>query len=163
MLQKKICVLGPTAVGKTSLIRQYVQGVFSEKYLTSIGVKIDKKKVESEIPVQLLIWDLEGIDKFCDFDPKYLRGASGVVVVCDNTRFSSLAEAMEIFALAQKTYDIPAILAINKSDLSPSMNWDKGVLDKLCVKFNSVHYTSAKTGDSVEEMFTAIANMVTHL
>ncbi|MGJ8679827.1 Rab family GTPase, partial [Paraglaciecola sp.] len=63
MIQKKICILGASGVGKTSLIKQYVEGIFSEKYLTSIGVKIDKKIVELDSSsVQLMIWDIEGID-----------------------------------------------------------------------------------------------------
>ena len=63
MIQKKVCILGPTGVGKTSLIKQFVEGIFSEKYKTTIGVKIDKKQVNKDgRGVQLLLWDLEGID-----------------------------------------------------------------------------------------------------
>lgn len=162
MLQKKICILGPTGAGKTSLIKQYVEGIFSEKYHTSIGVKIDKKMVHSSFtPVQLMIWDLEGIDKYCGFNPRYLRGASAVILVADYTRFGSIAEVMEIFAVCKKTQDIPAILAINKTDLAPSMNWDDNILQKHCQAFDDVFLTSAKTGKDVERMFEALANMVT--
>ncbi len=48
MIQKKVCILGPTGVGKTSLIKQFVEGIFSEKYKTTIGVKIDKKQVNKD-------------------------------------------------------------------------------------------------------------------
>ena len=82
MIQKKICVLGASGVGKTSLIKQYVEGIFSEKYLTSIGVKIDKKQVQCEShTVQFMLWDIEGIDRYCGFQPKYLRGASAIIIV----------------------------------------------------------------------------------
>ncbi|MEP2652993.1 MAG: Rab family GTPase, partial [Paraglaciecola sp.] len=91
MMQKKICLLGSSGVGKTSLIKQYVEGIFSEKYLTSIGVKIDKKQVETESgQVKLMIWDIEGIDRYCGFQPKYLRGAAAYIIVSDQTRSQSL-------------------------------------------------------------------------
>lgn len=160
MLQKKICILGGTGVGKTSLIKQYVDGIFSEKYLTSIGVKIDKKKVLIKPPVQLMIWDLEGIDKYCGFNPRYLRGASGMIIVTDQTRLNSLSESMEIYSLVKKVTDIPSILAINKNDLAPSMNWDESILQAHTCDFDDIHYTSAKTGLGVEAMFIALAKMV---
>ena len=60
-LQKKICMLGGFSVGKTSLVKRYVQSVFSETYLTTVGVKIDKKTVElPDRIVNLILWDLEG-------------------------------------------------------------------------------------------------------
>ena len=87
MIQKKICMLGASGVGKTSLVKQYVEGIFSEKYLTSIGVKIDKKQIETaKHTVQLMIWDIEGIDRYCGFQAKYLRGASAFIIVTDHTR-----------------------------------------------------------------------------
>ena len=46
LVQKKVCMLGATAVGKTSLVRRFVESVFSEKYQATIGVKIDRKLVE---------------------------------------------------------------------------------------------------------------------
>lgn len=161
MLQKKICILGPTGVGKTSLVKQFVDGIFSDKYLTSIGVKIDKKLVSTGFtPVQMLIWDLEGIDKYCGFNPRYLRGCAALVIVVDQTRFSSLGEAMEILSLCRKETDVPVVLAINKTDLSPSMNWDDTILQKHIKHFSDVRYTSAKTGQNVENMFESIAKLV---
>lgn len=163
MLQKKVCILGPTGVGKTSLIKQYVEGIFSEKYQTSIGVKIDKKLVSSGYtPVQLMIWDLEGIDEYCGFNPRYLRGASALVLVCDQTRFSSLAQVMNILSICRNHSDIPAILALNKNDLVPATNWDDTELQKHASKFKDIFLTSAKTGSNVGKMFDALANIVTH-
>ena len=65
MIQKKICMLGAFAVGKTSLVKQYVSGIFSEKYHTTVGVKIDKKMVEVDgQSMTLILWDLHGEDEF---------------------------------------------------------------------------------------------------
>lgn len=162
MIQKKICLLGASAVGKTSLIKQYVEGIFSEKYLTSIGVKIDKKQVKTDKQiVQLMIWDIEGIDRYCGFQAKYLRGASAFIIVTDQTRSQSLVEGLEILKMVQEVADIPGFLAINKSDLPASWHWSETELEELKQSFNQFFDTSAKTGDGVENMFSHIAKMLT--
>ena len=78
-LQKKICMLGASGVGKTSLVRRFVQSIYSEKYHTTIGVKIDKKTVKAgDTEVNLLLWDLQGEDDTFKIRPAFLRGASAV-------------------------------------------------------------------------------------
>ena len=148
MIQKKVCILGPTGVGKTSLVKQFVEGIFSEKYKTTIGVKIDKKQVNKEgRGVQLLLWDLEGIDRYCGFNPRYLRGASAYIIVVDQTRSQSLLEGIEILDLAREHYpDIPAFFVVNKTDLPTSWHWSDEELNNYAQRFASLTKTSAKTG-----------------
>ena len=161
MIQKKICLLGPSGVGKTSLIRQYVEGIFSEKYLTSIGVKVDKKQVDTDSgALQLMIWDIEGIDRYCGFQPKYLRGASAYIIVSDHTRSQSLLEGIEIHRMVKETTDIPGLLAINKSDLPKEWHWSESELTDIKHNFNETFNTSAKTGEGVELMFSYIAQLL---
>lgn len=159
MIQKKVCILGPTGVGKTSLIKQFVEGIFSEKYKTTIGVKIDKKQVNKDgRGVQLLLWDLEGIDRYCGFNPRYLRGASAYIIVVDQTRSQSLLEGMEILELAREHYpDIPAFFVVNKTDLPTSWHWSEEELNSYAQKFASLTKTSAKTDENVENLFSTIA------
>ncbi|WP_429933194.1 Rab family GTPase [Alteromonas sp. 4B03] len=159
MIQKKVCILGPTGVGKTSLVKQFVEGIFSEKYKTTIGVKIDKKQVNKDgRGVQLLLWDLEGIDRYCGFNPRYLRGASAYIIVVDQTRSQSLLEGIEILDLAQEHYpDIPAFFVVNKTDLPTSWHWSEEELITYAQRFSSLTKTSAKTGENVENLFSTIA------
>jgi len=159
VIQKKVCILGPTGVGKTSLVKQFVEGIFSDKYKTTIGVKIDKKQVNKDgLGVQLLIWDLEGIDRYCGFNPRYLRGATAYIVVVDQTRSQSLLEGMEILAMAQEHYpDIPAFFVVNKADLPSSWHWSEEEVATYASKFKSMIKTSAKTGENVEDLFSTIA------
>lgn len=160
MIQKKICLLGASGVGKTSLVKQYVEGIFSEKYLTTIGVKIDKKVIDLAIEqVQLMIWDLEGVDRYCGFQPKYLRGASAYAIVTDRTRSQSLIEGLEIHRMAREVTDAPAILIINKSDLDVAWHWTQSELNGYSKEFVSCFTTSAKTGSEVEDMFRFIAQL----
>jgi len=159
VIQKKICILGPTGVGKTSLTKQFVEGIFSEKYKTTIGVKIDKKHVhENDKDVQLLIWDLEGIDRYCGFNPRYLRGASAYIIVVDQTRSQSLLEGMEILELARDHYpNVPAFFVVNKTDLPTSWHWSEEELASYAQKFAALIKTSAKTGENVDKLFNTIA------
>ena len=162
MIQKKICLLGATGVGKTSLVKQYVEGIFSEKYLTSIGVKIDKKQIETDKQsVQFMIWDIEGIDRYCGFQAKYLRGAAAFIIVTDHTRAQSLVEGLEIFEMVKDVADVPCILAINKTDLPASWHWSESELEEIKHSFSHFFNTSAKTGDGVETMFSYLAQVLT--
>ena len=159
MLQKKVCLLGASAVGKTSLVKQFVEGIFSEKYLTSIGVKIDKKHVQlTDKDVQFMLWDIEGIDRYCGFQPKYLRGAAAYVIVTDNSRPQSLIEGMEIHQMAREVTDAPALLAINKSDLNEKWHWSEQEVAEFSKDFLETFYTSAKTGDQVDTLFHFLAS-----
>jgi len=92
-ITKKICLLGDPAVGKTSLIHRYVYDVFDDKYLSTIGAKITKKKNVVEIPgarfnveITLLVWDIAGQMKFGNVHQSYYKGAEGALVVADITR-----------------------------------------------------------------------------
>jgi len=97
MIQKKICMVGSFGVGKTSLVARYVKSIFSDKYLTTLGVKIDKKSlsVDGE-EVNLMLWDLAGEDALTVIKPMQLRGASGYILVADGCRASTLDAAIDL-------------------------------------------------------------------
>ena len=159
MIQKKICVLGAAGVGKTSLTAQFVYSKFSEKYLSSMGVKIDKKVVDvDDTQVNLMIWDIHGEEKYKKIPSSYLRGASGLMMVIDGTRKDTLDVAQEIIArVKEEVGDIPYIYLINKSDLHDAWSISDSDIQTLEATNNPVFLTSAKTGDNVELSFTSIA------
>ena len=158
MLQKKVCMLGAFAVGKTSLVTRFVKGAFSEKYLTTIGVKIDKKTVEVVgNEVNLILWDLAGEDAFQKIQTSYLQGCAGYILVVDLTRRASFDKAIEIQKRVENLIgDIPFILAVNKSDLVKEQDIDDAYLDELRDDGWQIINTSAKTGDGVERMFVQL-------
>lgn len=166
MISKKICLVGDFNVGKTSLIRRFVDRQFSDQYLSTVGVKISRKNVELEevagkknVQVQLLIWDLEGSTKFKAIAPTYLQGSKGVIIVADLTRSETIEhiqEHIKLFLSMNPKGQI--IVALNKSDLL-----DEAKIAKIMAsyplaseKVSAIYNTSAKTGKNVDEIFQTL-------
>jgi small GTP-binding protein len=162
VIQKKICTIGASAVGKTSLLSRFVHSIFSEKYLTTIGVKIDKKIIRLEDQeVLLMLWDLAGEDEFSQVQTKYLRGTAGYLLVADRTRPDTLQTAFALKAKIEKEFgEIPCLLLFNKSDLLDDLKIDKSEIDKQAQSGFAVLETSAKTGQGVEEAFLSLTKKI---
>ena len=159
MIKKKVCMLGAFAVGKTSLVRQYVHSIFSEKYQTTVGVKIDKKTLEREDgPVDLILWDIHGEDAFQTVRTSYLRGASGILIVVDGTRRATLDTAFDLRQRARATVgDVPIVFVFNKSDLASEWELGDGEIGRLQQEGIATVKTSAKTGRAVPATFEMLA------
>jgi small GTP-binding protein len=159
VIQKKICLVGAYAVGKTSLVQRFVKSIFSEKYHATIGVKIDKKVVAvGEREVTLVIWDLAGEDEFIDVELDYLRGTAGYLLVADGTRRSTLDRAV---AMQQRAVErigaVPFLLLINKADLEADWEITGEELGEMAGRGWAITRTSAKSGLGVEMAFRALA------
>ncbi len=157
MLQKKICLLGAFSVGKTSLIQQFINTLFTDKYLTTVGVKVDKKILtHCDQQVQLMIWDIAGEDDYNSLQTSYLRGSSGCILVADGTRPDSLNVANTLADTVNEVLgDVPLVLAINKSDLIDAWQITDEQQAGAKARF-TVHTTSAKTGANVEALFNEL-------
>ena len=162
MIKKKICMIGAFAVGKTSLVQQHVHSIFSEKYHTTVGVKIDKKAmVVAGQQVDLIIWDLYGEDDFQTVQMSYLRGSSGALYVVDGTRKETLDIALKLKNRAdQAVGPLPAVVALNKCDLDYRWELTADEISPLADDRIPVIKTSAKTGYSVEAAFQALAQLM---
>lgn len=163
MISKKVCLIGSFAVGKTSLVRRFVQSCFDEKYQTTIGVKIDKKKLDIKgHQVQLIIWDLEGRDEFSELNATYLRGTSGYFLIADSTRRDTLEVAVDVQnKVIELIGDKPFVFLLSKTDLKDNRRIDKADIDELLSQGWPVLETSAKTGKNVEQAFTLLAERLT--
>lgn len=159
MMQKKICMLGGFAVGKTSLVQRFVQSIYSDKYHTTVGVKIDKKLVNvAGQDVNLLLWDIQGEDGVQKLRSSYLRGASGYILVIDGTRRATLDIAYSIQKVAEETLGlVPFVVVINKSDLTEEWELDDVAMKYMAQRGWIASKTSAKTGTGVEEAFLTLA------
>ena len=162
MIQKKICILGAAGVGKTSLTAQFVYSKFSEKYLSTMGVKIDKKMVDiDDTQVNLMIWDIHGEEKFKKITTSYLRGAAGIITVIDGTRPETIQTAYEILTRVHTDIgNIPNIFLLNKHDLTDAWDISEQNMAELQKYDNPIYTTSAKTGEHVEQSFHTLAQML---
>jgi small GTP-binding protein len=162
MIQKKICMLGATGVGKTSLVSRFVFSIFSDTYLTTIGVKVDKKTVAIDAAdLTLMLWDIYGEDEFQTVRTSYLRGASGYLLVADGTRQRTLDTARELQKTAEDVVGrVPFLLVLNKADLGDEWRVDDRALWRMAEDGWSVVKTSAKSGEGVEEAFLKLARKV---
>ncbi len=160
VVQKKICMLGAFSVGKTSLVSQYVHSIFSEKYTTTIGVKINKKQLEiDEQTLSMILWDVYGEDNHQSVMPSYLRGLAGYILVADPTRPSTIETTLSLNKMVGETIgDMPFVLALNKVDIKEL--WDENALAQihdLSELSVGTFETSAKTDKGVDDLFECLA------
>jgi len=159
MIQKKICMVGLFGTGKTCLVQRYVHSIFSNRYLSTVGVKIDRKEVQvGDQTIKLMLWDLEGRDGVRDVNASYISGAHGVIYVVDGTRPETLDGVYDIRNnVTSALGEIPSVVAFNKTDLTDSWKLDES--DETGVGTRGMHgfRTSAKTGDGVEDAFQWLA------
>ena len=166
--KKKVCLLGDSAVGKTSLIRKYVLDEFSDAYLTTIGTKTSKKEISLTVPeeektydVTLMIWDIMGQHSFRTIlKEAYFHGAHGGIVVCDLTRKDTLENIPGwIETLTGVVGDIPLVFIGNKCDLTDEAEFGLEDLETMARGYGvqACYLTSAKDGSNVDNVFTTIA------
>lgn len=164
MIARKVCLLGAFAVGKTSLVRRFVESLFSVKYQTTVGVKVDKKVVDTlGKKVCLVLWDIHGVADDQPLRRSYLRGAHGYLLVCDGTRRETLYECIDIAeGVRAEVGSVPSLLLVNKADLRDNWEIREDELEVLKEKGWRIIETSALNGRNVDQAFTLLASaMVT--
>ncbi|HEX9004777.1 MAG TPA: Rab family GTPase [Blastocatellia bacterium] len=162
MIQKKVCLLGAFAVGKTSLVARFVKSIYSDQYLTTVGVKVDKKSLRlDDQEINLIVWDLAGEDEFQKVRMDYLRGAAGYLLVADGTRGNTLETARMLEQRVTETFGaIPFVCLLNKADLTNEWEIDDQTFDGIRAQGWDVLKSSAKSGEGVEEAFQMLARKV---
>ena len=157
-MTKKVILIGHFGVGKSSLVRQFVHQQFSEDYITTIGVKIDKKEIGLDgAPMKLLIWDIAGEDSQQKVPQSYRLGAHGALYVFDLTRpstFENLAQELEVLSIMIPS--IPLRVLANKQDLVEPEQL-KNILSSLDI---DALPTSAKSANNVEKAFLGLAQLM---
>jgi small GTP-binding protein len=164
----KICLVGDSSVGKTSLIRRYVHDEFDDRYISTLGAKVTKKEmtINSEvgnIEITMTVWDIMGERDFTDLlKESFFMGAGGILAVCDLTRGETF-EGLEdwIVAVRSVTGDVPMTFVGNKLDLKDDHAYGDEKLSDFAKNYHSSHFlTSAKTGDNVDQVFLDLVKRV---
>jgi len=159
---RKVCMVGDFGVGKTSSVERFVNNEFSEKYLTTIGVKVDTKIIKTpESELKLVIWDIAGRNRFGNIEFTYLRGSASYLLVVDGTRKSTLTTALELRDSIEERYgEIPYVILINKADLVEEWEVTQEEIAELKDKGHKIFITSAKSGDNIENAFEALSQLI---
>ncbi|MEL6695065.1 MAG: Rab family GTPase [Bacteroidota bacterium] len=160
-IKRKIALLGSHAVGKTSLISQFVEGRFPEKYLTTIGLKVDAKKVIlDDYELDLVVWDIAGQDDPTRIPHYYLNGCHGFIYVVDLSRASTYRNMEANLNLLQGIIpQASRLIAGNKVDLLSSQELE-AVKSQTPLPLDFC--TSAKTGENVEALFDELGRKLIH-
>jgi small GTP-binding protein len=173
VMKKKVCLIGDSRVGKTSLIKRYVNDEFDDKYIATIGAKISKKdmniKIQNEdtnyqVIITLTIWDLIGHRdrEYWSLLKRYYLNTDGALFVCDLTMKSSLDNLKEwISSLFNTIGVVPFIVMANKSDLMNQFQFTEEDLSEFTNQYNSdFYFTSAKTGSNVNLSFQRLSEIM---
>ena len=165
-LKSKVCLVGEIAVGKTSLIRRYVQDMFDDRYIMTIGTKISKKTVEIaavranvDVTLDVTVWDIMGEKGFRQLlKEAYFYGANGILAVADLTRENTLSDLDDwIDHVLKVVGEIPVYVVVNKVDLKEKAVFDDDAVRAFAKAYNAPwSYASAKTGENVQDAFEAI-------
>jgi len=155
MTSKKVILTGSFGVGKTSLFSKFLYNTFSDKYLTTIGVKVDKKVLDiGGKEITMILWDVAGEVAQDKVPVSYFLGASGIIYVFDLTRPSTYQNLAEDVAYLQKLTNGGIVRVVgNKKDLvsDEKIQEIKSLLPMTCDII-----TSAKTGENVEDLFNSL-------
>jgi small GTP-binding protein len=165
-VKRKLCLIGDWGVGKTSLVRRFVNNSFDDRYFETVGTKVIKKRIKYEkdggniIDLNLLIWDIMGQKEFIRTQELAFHGAQGAIIVCDITR----KETLENLCHWQQTLfevagPVPTVILANKNDLINNAKFCHKEFCEVCEQLKAPSYsTSAKTGENVEDAFRKIGS-----
>jgi len=159
-ITKKISLIGAPGVGKTSLVRRFVHSLFSDRYLTTVGVCIEKKSVSTPMgDIGLVLWDLAGDDELQRLQASYLRGTAAYLLVVDGTQPDSLRSALDLQRRVAAAVGgaVPFVVALNKVDLTAHWKITEELLKPMTDLGWQIFRTSAKEGAAVEVVFSQLA------
>lgn len=164
----KICLVGESAVGKTSLIKKFVLDIFDDEYISTIGTKVTKKTLTyqedgSEVLMDMMVWDIMGQPSFRSLlKDAYFFGAHGIIAVCDATKKDTLIAVHEwVDSTKEVIGKVPIVFLANKHDLEDQLQIDEATFKKEVEKYGMpTMFSSAKTGENVESAFNLLGQMI---
>ena len=159
----KILLVGDTSVGKTSILSKYIDDIFEENHISTIGVEYKVKSLfVNERKIKLCIWDSSGQDRFRSITQSFFRNADGILFIFDLTEKNTF-EGVKQWLIDSESYDlnIKKILVGNKVDLIEKRKVEKEIIDNFVNRMQLKYYEmSAKDGTNVDNVFRELAEMI---
>ena len=153
----KILTIGESGVGKTCVLRRFVENKFLKNHLATIGIDFKTKTLNiNNQEIKLKIWDTAGQERFRNITTQYYKGADGIVLVYDVTDESSyekIRDWMEQILSNTQQEEIGLVLLGNKCDMEPRVvteDMGKKMAEELKISY---YETSALTGQGIREAF----------
>lgn len=174
-IKKKVLILGEGGVGKTTMLYRYINKIFLDSTKMTIGSdffikKLKKTDDQYENRLTLLLWDFAGQERFRFILKDYTRGAEGVILTFDLSRFSTLNKLYNWISILKdgKVWGDPNVkffLVGTKKDLVEKNPHaiSKEQIDEFKKEFNIDIYfeTSALDGTGINDLFRQVAlNMI---
>ena len=160
----KVIIIGEAGVGKTSLVKKFISGHFSQDYRASIGTNLYIKELllNSGDKISIQIWDIAGQEKWIKMRHMYYSGTDGALIVGDTTKKNTFEQLSEFWIpdLEKHCGEIPKILVLNKVDLDPIISKKENEKLAQTIHVNATIFTSAKNGQNVEKAFHQIAEAI---
>jgi Ras-related protein Rab-1A len=157
----KLLLIGDSGVGKSSLLHRFADDIYTDSYISTIGVdfKIKTMNVGDKM-VKLQIWDTAGQERFRTITSSYYRGAQGIIVVYDITDVDSFNNVKQWLSEIDRyaSENVDKLLVGNKSDLEPNRQVTKAMAQEFADSLNvKCIETSAKESSHVDEAFRSMA------
>jgi small GTP-binding protein len=163
----KILVAGEGGAGKTSLLRRYVDGMFDESTVMTVGVDFFTMEMEFDnAHCSLQLWDLGGQRRFRYLLDSYVMGARGALLLFDLTKMPKIGNILEWVNIVRlHDINLPILLVGSKMDLEDFIAVDDESALHIKNAFNMIDYikTSAKTGYNVEDTFKLLVRKLTEV
>jgi small GTP-binding protein len=156
----KILTIGESGVGKTCILRRFVENKFLKNHLATIGIDFKTKTLNiNNQEIKLKIWDTAGQESFRNITTQYYKGADGIVLiydVTDDASYEKIRDWMEQILSNTKREDIGLVLLGNKCDMEPrAVTEEQG--NKMAEELKVSYFeTSALTGQGINEAFNEL-------
>ena len=160
----KILTIGESGVGKTCILRRFVENKFLKNHLATIGIDFKTKTINiNNQEIKLKIWDTAGQERFRNITTQYYKGADGIVLVYDVTdeaSYEKIRDWMEQILSNTQQDDIGLVLLGNKCDMEPrSVTEEMG--NKMAEELKIDYFeTSALNGQGIKEAFEQLTRII---
>ena len=156
----KILTIGESGVGKTCVLRRFVENKFLKNHLATIGIDFKTRVINlNGLTIKLKIWDTAGQERFRNITNQYYKGADGILLVYDVTdeeSYNKIRDWMDQITSNTDNEDIGLVLLGNKCDMDPRAVTEE--MGKEMAKELNINYyeTSALNGQGINEAFEGL-------